>query len=417
MNDFEIIDNKLLFLYEIDKNEDEFNSMLEENDNKMRLRGFFINKDIIFNAEYNKDSSKVKFLIGKINNNFICLDKSVFDLKHEFYFDVKVFSILKIDRHFFFQKVKNFYFNHYINIAKEISECANTNVYIVDEYDENIGNNGYIPYSQYEKLIKNFPNSRELFLYKKMRIETLIGDFFDNNNSCQKYNKYIQKKNVKLRKHTSSYNFDFDIARYEFGVQLLEDNLKNDTCSENEWQLKLEPILRILFPRYIIVLHKVPVIDCEEAIKTPSKRKELDAMLIDVDGNALVVEFKKPFTGDKILTSSYRKNFYLPKFQLSGGIQQIEKYLWNFNQYKKENINLIQKKFANELKEIKIKLIDTHGALICGRSNGQSIDEKNDFEIIRSQYKNIVDILTYDDILTRLKNSIKYLKNYEKKII
>lgn len=141
------------------------------------------------------------------------------------------------------------------------------------------------------------------------------------------------------------------------------------------------------------------------------KTKELDCLLVDVDGNACILELKKPFDNKRLLSNSYRKNFYQPKFELAGGVQQIEEYIYDFNLYKKENMNLINKCFENKLSGIKINLVDVHGILICGRSNTFSPEEKRDFEIIRKQYKNIVDILTYDDILRRLNNTIELFES------
>ncbi len=42
-----------------------------------------------------------------------------------------------------------------------------------------------------------------------------------------------------------------------------------------------------------------------------------------------------------------------------------------------------------------------------GRDNQSSIHEKKDFEIIKRQYKNIVDILTYDDLILRIERLIE----------
>lgn len=44
-----------------------------------------------------------------------------------------------------------------------------------------------------------------------------------------------------------------------------------------------------------------------------------------------------------------------------------------------------------------------------GRSNNLSRDQLFDLEIIKRQHKNIVDIMTYDDLLERLKNIIDQL--------
>lgn len=45
-----------------------------------------------------------------------------------------------------------------------------------------------------------------------------------------------------------------------------------------------------------------------------------------------------------------------------------------------------------------------------GRSNNLSPEQKLDLEIIKRQHKNLVDIMTYDDLLSRFKNILSQLK-------
>ena len=45
--------------------------------------------------------------------------------------------------------------------------------------------------------------------------------------------------------------------------------------------------------------------------------------------------------------------------------------------------------------------------VILGRDKDFTTKQQFDFEIIRRKYSNIVDILTYDDILSRLNNTIE----------
>jgi len=50
-----------------------------------------------------------------------------------------------------------------------------------------------------------------------------------------------------------------------------------------------------------------------------------------------------------------------------------------------------------------------------GDARGFSISQKRDFELIKRQYKNVLEIITYDDLLTRLDNMIEALKPYVNK--
>lgn len=59
---------------------------------------------------------------------------------------------------------------------------------------------------------------------------------------------------------------------------------------------------------------------------------------------------------------------------------------------------------------MEVKVINPQGILLAGRSNELTEEQKQDFELIKRQYKHVVDIMTYDDLLFRLGNIIKSLK-------
>ena len=60
--------------------------------------------------------------------------------------------------------------------------------------------------------------------------------------------------------------------------------------------------------------------------------------------------------------------------------------------------------------EIKPKIVNPQGILLLGRSKEFNEQQKGDFEIIKRQYKNITDIMTYDDLAQRLRNVVSSLK-------
>ena len=45
-----------------------------------------------------------------------------------------------------------------------------------------------------------------------------------------------------------------------------------------------------------------------------------------------------------------------------------------------------------------------------GRSNLLNKHQKEDFEVIRRKYKNVIDIMSYDDLIHRLENIIEKFK-------
>ena len=84
----------------------------------------------------------------------------------------------------------------------------------------------------------------------------------------------------------------------------------------------------------------------------------------------------------------------MPPVFLNRWGQDAEKYL--NNTYK-----------ANLPEGIYIKNINPKGIVIMGETKGFSEKEKNDLEVIKKMYANVVDIITYDDLINRLENIIK----------
>ena len=88
---------------------------------------------------------------------------------------------------------------------------------------------------------------------------------------------------------------------------------------------------------------------------------------------------------------------------LEGAIVQIEKYVYILNHEGEAR--------AGDLPAgLEIKVVNPQGILLLGRSRGLTKEQLFDFEIIKRQHKNIVDIMTYDDLLNRLKNILKQME-------
>ena len=71
----------------------------------------------------------------------------------------------------------------------------------------------------------------------------------------------------------------------------------------------------------------------------------------------------------------------------------------------------MSKKLKELLPEgIKVQIVNPPGILLLGRSKQFDEEQKKDFELIKRQYKHVADIMTYDDLLFRLRNIIESLK-------
>ena len=77
-----------------------------------------------------------------------------------------------------------------------------------------------------------------------------------------------------------------------------------------------------------------------------------------------------------------------------------------------KNLNKLEVSFDNN--STVNALIGNNGSgksnVIEALTNELTEEQKQDFELIKRQYKHVVDIMTYDDLLFRLGNIIKSLK-------
>ena len=96
--------------------------------------------------------------------------------------------------------------------------------------------------------------------------------------------------------------------------------------------------------------------------------------------------------------------------ELSGTIQQIEKYIYCLNSSDKAKEDVSNKLRSSLPNGLNIQIVNPQGILILGRSNELNEQQTKDFELIKRQYKHIADIMTYDDLLFRLDNIVKSLE-------
>jgi len=166
----------------------------------------------------------------------------------------------------------------------------------------------------------------------------------------------------------------------------------------------------LIFPKYIKVIKELNVKD----FYTDSKRditRKIDFSLIDCNGNIDIVEIKKPFE-KAILTSRLYRDNYVPKNELSGSIVQVEKYIFHLNKWGASGERTINDKYKDKLPSgLSIKVVNPKAMIILGRDNNFSDKHKFDFEFIRRKYSNVLDIMTYDDLLRRVKNIISMLRS------
>jgi hypothetical protein len=173
--------------------------------------------------------------------------------------------------------------------------------------------------------------------------------------------------------------------------------------------------LLLIFPKYVAVLSNVKVLDAYSAPGT-TKDRFIDLALVDAAGNIDVIEIKKPFDDALMARTPYRDN-YIPTKELSGSIMQAEKYLFHLSKWGLAGERVLTQRYSAKLPPgMAIHVTSPKALIILGRDrhpNGSSAldgTQQLDLEIIKRKYANMIDILTYDDLLRRLDNIIASLQ-------
>lgn len=334
-----------------------------------------------------------QFIIGKLKGDYYKLKKSIFQLKNKIYF----FKDTKF-------KVSYFKTNTNASILPKLDKLITEPIYIGGTES----GNGKISIVEYEALLKFMPNSYEVKLYSESRIESVLSNYISTKDDAEnKFNSYLNKKlDFSANKDLTKMFNEYEIEKLGTILNQLEEMLSNEKkYSEKQWQEKILQILLLLFPKYIAVFDEVRFEDIYSG-----KTRRLDYLLIDYLGHIDIIEIKKPMDAGLVSKNHYRDN-HIPKRELSGTIMQIEKYIYYLNKWGRKGEEKLTKKYKKQLPEdLNIKITNPNGIIIMGRESGLNSDQLNDLEIIKRKYKNVVDIITYDDLIKRIQIAMEEMK-------
>jgi hypothetical protein len=342
------------------------------------------------------EQNELQFCIGIVYDEYTLIDSDVLGTEHDFYFS----NSIKLDK-------RHFVAYRNISILAKIDHVVEQDVYIGGNHPD-----GCIPTETFELLIKKFPKTAELDYYAHARIATIVKEFFPHAEQHEmKFDKYIERQEKKLFSalapsiHTSfKENAAIEFRQFS-GIRqdLVELLNRADSVSEQVWQEQIHGLLRLLYPKYIAGVREVVIKGVDRHDKRP------DFLLIDANGYIDILEIKKPSVQLLTKQSSYRNN-YVPVRDLAGAIQQIEKYIYCLNAWGKDGEQELQKQLSSKLPANVIpKVVNPQGILLLGRSDQFNCQQKNDFELIKRQYKHIAEIMTYDDLIQRVDNIIAAL--------
>lgn len=305
------------------------------------------------------------------------------------------------------------------SIVKKISSVlapAETTIVIGGEAEN------AIPWDRFDALIASFPTTVLLQHYGEMQIAKAVEDFLstkrDYSEEYRRAKRRILNKNedeeVGLGSKTIKSNLAASVLE---GMATIESLLeRGPLVEEEEWQGGVLSVLPAIYPQYIAVLREAEV---PETISKDGKKttRYLDYLLVDSCGNVDILEMKKAFPKNSLISKNPYRDNYIPARELSGGICQIEKYIYYLNHLGSQGEKAFSDKCRQRLinqgvnlpEGLELRCLNPHGILMMGSAEF-SKEEQRDFDLIRRQYAHIVDIMTYDDLLVRLKNMARVLQ-------
>lgn len=275
---------------------------------------------------------------------------------------------------------------------------------------------GAIPWETFIFLLKQFPTTAQLQHYGEMQITRILGDYLTPKKDYEQvYNNSVRRSMKRLNANDSGGPIGTELINHFRHQSLLEarnvlaQKLENERqLPESFWQKTILSILPAIYPQYIAILRETIV---PEQISNQGKNinRRIDHLLVDASGNVDLLEVKCPFEKSNVLMkTTYRDNF-IPARELTGGISQIEKYIYYLNHLglsgETEFSNTCKKRLAcNGFQlpdDFKLKFLNPHGILLVGYCKFTEAEQR-DFDLIRRQYAHITDIITYDDLLARI---------------
>ena len=288
----------------------------------------------------------------------------------------------------------------------------------IDSKNGEFDSDNHIVYSDFRKFQKAIPHKTEISKYIRMRAASVFGGIFAKADAAiEEHNEWL--KHIENVVHGENLtegnitNLDYFHALDYKKLMEIRDKLvyyvdNCDTYAESTFQKAISEIVRFIFPKYLYSAREVKFKGLDAHEKQP------DFVLIDYNGMIDFMEIKKP--SSKLLNVRKYRNNYSPSYEMSGAAQQVEKYITCIQRYAEEWETKPPRKIAKVIpEEMRLKVINPQGIIVMGDARGFSVDQKRDFELIKRQYKHVAEIITYDDLLSRLDNMIISLKSYVEK--
>jgi len=367
--------------------------LLEDGSVTLRRCFTFTKSDLISPVDGSSDEEERTFILGTRFNEYYTIAGDILGVKHDVLLDIG----MNIN-------TKTFVAHRDISIFRKIDELVDEAIVVGGDIENSI------PLIDFDLLLKTFPTSTELTHYSRSRISRILKDYFGKISDAEgSLTRYLRRKKKLSPITNESLLSNFELQKFEYIHAELESMLEDsESYPEKDWQEKILDLLLLIFPKYIAVLENVHI---KDFYSNPTRVTDryIDLMLVDANGNTDIIEVKKPFPRALLSSHKYRDN-HTPKKELAGSVMQAEKYLFHLSKWGRAGEQEIYKRRKAELpNNIELKITNPKAMLLIGRDNDFAGEQSFDFEIIRRKYANMLDVITYDDLLRRVSNIIEMI--------
>lgn len=374
---------------------------LESSNEHTFYHTFTVSRKALLHTNIKETDDEVRrFVIGNTGDEYRSINKDILGLKY----DLLISNSIALSKEMFVAQRD-------ISIFGRIDNLVSEQIVVGGDRDD------AIPEAEFELLLKNFPTSTELRKYADARVAQDLSEYFDTMSDAgrrlvtymnrTRNSEPIIKSKDNIPTRTAN---ELEMEKYLFLRDELATMLANPTgYLELRWQKVVADLFLLIFPQYIAVLENVSVKELYSNPLKPTVRK-FDLTLVDANGSIDLIEIKRPVENKLIAKKIYRDN-YVPHGELSGAIMQAEKYLFYLSKGGRDIEKTIEARYKGRLPVgIEIKIANPKAIILSGRDYNLSPEQKFDLGFIRKKYSNMIDILTYDDLLRRIDNIVEMLK-------
>jgi Domain of unknown function (DUF4263) len=324
-----------------------------------------------------------RFIVGRLVDGYYLMDQKFLSIGY----DLFIHSSLKFRRGMFVAETN-------IPIFRALNDHGFSSLYIGGE------NPAALPADVFEKMLRQFPNIYELKKYARARVSSMIRNYIPIKIDYEaEYLKYRERKESAAGTQPKAFFGKYEADKFSALVRKIEHMLGgSQTYNEAQWQKEILQVVQFLYPKYVRAFPEAPVRDA-----LANKDRQIDFLLVDASGYVDAIEIKQPFAECIVTSNRYRDN-HVPMRELTGTIMQLEKYLYHLNRWGQAGEDKLNERYANQLPSgLRLRIVNPSGMIIMGRDAGLTDDQRTDFEVIRRKYRHVVEIMTYDDLLRRLR--------------